>query len=67
MVTSDCYHPYMHMYFTCDMCMHMCMYGKNLYLPLTNTPNHTEGDNKPKPIFRFLGVIFDVDHDFEGP
>ena len=20
-----------------------------------------------QPIFRFLGVVFDVDHDFEGP
>ena len=35
--------------------------------PLINTPPLTEGGIIRKPIFRFLGVIFDGDHDFEGP
>ena len=34
--------------------------------PLINTPT-PEGVIISQPIFRFLGVIFDVDHDFEGP
>ena len=35
--------------------------------PLINTPPPTEGVIISQPIFRFLGVIFDEDHDFEGP
>ena len=35
--------------------------------PLINTPPPPEGVIISQPIFRFLGVIFDVDHDFEGP
>ena len=34
--------------------------------PLINTPT-PEGVIISQPIFRFLGVIFDLDHDFEGP
>ena len=34
--------------------------------PLINTPT-PEGVIISQPIFRFLGVIFDGDHDFEGP
>ena len=33
--------------------------------PLMNTPPPTEGVIISQPIFRFLGVIFDGDHDFE--
>ena len=33
--------------------------------PLINTPN-PRGVIISQPIFRFLGVIFDGDHDFEG-
>ena len=34
--------------------------------PLINTPPPTEGVIISQPIFRFLGVIFDEVHDFEG-
>ena len=38
----------------------------NIYIcPLINTPSHLGGDNQPTIFFRFLGVIFDGDHDFE--
>ena len=54
-MTSAVYHPYMY------------IYGKTIYIyPLINTPT-PEGVIISQPIFRFLGVIFDVDHDFEGP
>ena len=33
--------------------------------PLINT-SHPRGVVISQPIFRFLGVIFDGDHDFEG-
>ena len=35
--------------------------------PLINTPPPPEGVIISQPILRFLGVIFDRDHDFEGP
>ena len=34
--------------------------------PLINTPT-PRGVIISQPIFGFLGVVFDVDHDFEGP
>ena len=34
--------------------------------PLINTP-HPEGVIISQPNTSFLGMIFDVDHDFEGP
>ena len=34
--------------------------------PLINTP-HPEGVIISQPKIPFLGVVFDVDHDFEGP
>ena len=53
-VTSAVYHPYGY------------IYGKNIYLSLINIPT-PEGVIIRQPIFRFLRVIFDGDHDFEGP
>ena len=45
----------------------MCTYMVRTYIcPLINTPT-PEGVIISQPIFRFLGVIFDGDHDFEGP
>ena len=52
-VTSAVYHPYMY------------IYGKNIICPLINTAPPPEGVIISQPIFRFLGVIFDGDHDFE--
>ena len=53
-VTSAVYHP-------------ICTYMVRTYIrPLINTPPPTEGVIISQPIFRFLGVIFDGDHDFEG-
>ena len=44
-----------------------CTYMVSTYMfPLINTPT-PEGMIISQPIFRFLGVIFDRDHDFEGP
>eukprot|EP00964_Phaeocystis_antarctica_P016981 scaffold9347_cov64-Phaeocystis_antarctica.AAC.1 len=34
--------------------------------PLINTPHPPRGVIISQPIYRFLGVIFDGDHDFEG-
>ena len=39
---------------------------RKIYCPLINTP-HPERGIISQPIFRFLGAVFDVDHDFEGP
>ena len=45
---------------------HIYTYRVMIYIcPLINTPPPTEGVIISQPIFRFLGVIFDVDHDFE--
>jgi len=45
-----------------------CKYMVIIYIyPLINTPSPTQGVIISQPIFRFLGVIFDGDHDFEGP
>ena len=54
----------MEKYMCMCMCMHMCMYM--LYLSADSHPPPTEGVINNQPIFRFLGVIFDGDHDFEG-
>ena len=65
-----CLPPYMHMHMC--MCMHMymcvtCVYIWQLYIlcPLINTP--TQGVIISQPKTSFLGVVFDVYHDFEGP
>ena len=53
-VTSAVYHP-------------MGTYMVKIYIcPLINIPT-PEGVIIRQPIFRFLRVIFDGDHDFEGP
>ena len=51
-VTSAVYHPYVY------------IYGENIYFSLT--PPTPEGVIISQPIFGFLGVVFDGDHDFEG-
>ena len=54
-VTSAVYHPFMY------------IYGKDIYSPLINTPHPPEGVIISQLKKMFLGVVFDVDHDFEGP
>ena len=40
---------------------------RHIYCPLINTPPPPEGVIISQPKTSFLGVVFDVDHDFEGP
>ena len=54
-VTSAVYHPYVY------------MYGFMVRTYIFNIPQPPRGEILIQPIFRFLGVIFDGDHDFEGP
>ena len=54
MVTSAVYHPY----------MYICR--KYNIVSAINTPT-PEGVIISQPKTSFLGVVFDVDHDFEGP
>ena len=53
-VTSAVYHPYVY------------IYGKNIHFSADLHPPHPRGVIIIQPIFRFLGLIFDEDHDFEG-
>ena len=55
LVTSAVYHP------------HMYKYGKNIYIVRLLTPPTPRGVIISKPKTSFLGAVFDVDHDFEGP
>ena len=43
------------------------MVRTNILYPLINTPPPPEGVIISQPKTSFLGVVFDVDHDFEGP
>ena len=45
----------------------MYIYGKHIWCPLINTPPTQRGVIIIQPKTLFLGVVFDVDHDFEGP
>ena len=47
--------------------LHICIYMVRTYIcTLINTPT-PEGVIISQPKNSFMGVIFDVDHDFEGP
>ena len=52
-VTSAVYHPYMYVY-------------GNIYISADEHPPPTERVILSQPIIRFMGVIFDGNHDFEG-
>ena len=44
----------------------MYIYGKYIWCPLINTPPTQRGVIISQTKTLFLGVVFDVDHDFEG-
>ena len=46
---------------------YMYIYGKFAHYIRYLTPPTQRGDNKPTENVNVLGVVFDVDHDFEGP